>query len=190
MNMNWKTGKRETLQNEICKSSVLNTYIMNISPTDYTPPEGDETGNDVKYLSIERIGRPCTADLRNIIYNAQTEYDSSDHVNSFYVNGIAMWLPKEERLSLRNSSTIQKNNGLSETTLWTSFGPISIQIDLVLQLLDTIEMYAVECYNNTQKHLQEIKALQTRRDMFSYDITAGYPTPLQINIPMGESENE
>lgn len=45
-------------------------------------------------------------------------YDTSDSVNSFYLNGTKVWLDKNTRVGLQNSIAIEKENGRSETTLW------------------------------------------------------------------------
>lgn len=39
------------------------------------------------------------------------EFDSSDEVNSFFLNGIKVWLDKDTRVGLMNSLTIEKNSG-------------------------------------------------------------------------------
>ena len=44
-----------------------------------------------------------------------TEYDQSEDVNSFTLQGKQMWLPKETRVGLVNSVTIEKNAGKKTT---------------------------------------------------------------------------
>ena len=46
------------------------------------------------------------------------KYDTSVEVNSFFLNGLQVWLNKDTRVGLMNSLTIEKNAGKEDSTLW------------------------------------------------------------------------
>ena len=64
------------------------------------------------------------------------------------------------------------------------FDNISIELDInnSLNILAMIENYASICYNVTQKHINEIKKLSSIEECLNYDITADYPTILNITL--------
>ena len=45
-------------------------------------------------------------------------YDTSEAVNSFTLGNATMWISRDDRISLMNSTTILKNAGQETTTLW------------------------------------------------------------------------
>jgi hypothetical protein len=53
-------------------------------------------------------------------------------------------------------------------------------IDNAILMLDAIEMYAIECYDVTQRHLMNIDKLQTAEEIKNYDYTTGYPEKLKF----------
>lgn len=98
-------------------------------------------------------------------------YDSSKDVNSFIFNGNNLWLDKATRVGLMhlaNCSTESIQLVLGDTIL--TFTP-----EQVKEFLSKLEVYAGQCYVQTQKHLLEIKKLKTLEDLLNYDFTAGYP---------------
>lgn len=103
----------------------------------------------------------------------------------FYVNGMPMWLDKELRNSLLNV-TLPALQAAGETTamLWYEGVPpiaIPVPIDILLQAIPALELYATVVYNRTQ----ELKALaynaQTEQALNEIEIT-GYPTPLTFEL--------
>ena len=42
-------------------------------------------------------------------------------------------------------------------------------------MLYRLEAYASECYDNTQKHLANVKTLLTVDEVINYDYKSGYP---------------
>ena len=59
---------------------------------------------------------------------------------------------------------------------------IELDINRALNILAMIENYASTCYNVTQKHINEIKKLSSIEECLNYDITANYPTILNITL--------
>ena len=109
-----------------------------------------------------------------------TEYDQSEDVNSFTLQGKQMWLPKETRVGLVNSVTIEKNAGKETTVLWFGGEKYELPVDTALQMLAALELYALECYNVTAAHKAAVNALESVEDVVAYDYTQGYPEKLNF----------
>lgn len=107
-----------------------------------------------------------------------TAYDSSPAVNSFVYNGMDLWLDKATRVGLMNSTTILKSAGQETTTLWFGDINITLPVDNVIQMLSALEIYALDCYNVTARHISEASNLDTIEAVLSYDYTTGYPQKL------------
>lgn len=95
----------------------------------------------------------------DVLLRIVDEYDSSDAVNSFLLNGATAWLDKSTRVGLVNSISIEKAAGRDTSTLWFNGQQLSIPCDVALQLLSSIELYALACYNITAAHKAEITRL-------------------------------
>ena len=109
-----------------------------------------------------------------------TEYDQSEDVNSFTLQGKQMWLPKETRVGLVNSITIEKNAGKEVTGLWHDGVRYELPVDTALQMLAALELYALECYNVTAAHKAAVSALESVEDIVAYDYTQNYPEKLNF----------
>ena len=109
-----------------------------------------------------------------------TEYDQSEDVNSFTLQGKQMWLPKETRVGLVNSVTIEKNAGKETTVLWFGGEKYELSVDTALQMLSALELYAVQCYNTTAMHKANVISLESVVDVVNYDYTLHYPEKLNF----------
>lgn len=110
------------------------------------------------------------------------DYDTSDSVNSFYLNGIKVWLDKDTRVGLMNSLTIEKNAGKEISTLWFNSICVTINCDAAIQMLSSLELYALDCYNKTAEHKVAVEELDNIEDVMNYDFTIGYPDKLVFTI--------
>lgn len=111
-----------------------------------------------------------------------TDYDTSSNVNVFSLNGVDVWLDRDTRVSLMNSTTIAKNMGQEDTTLWLGTVKIVVKCDQAIQLLSALEMYALGCFNKTAEHKKNVEALTSINEIISYDYTTGYPEKLKLVI--------
>lgn len=111
-----------------------------------------------------------------------TAYDTSTDVNEFYIQGIPLWLDKSTRVGLMLRFQAEQSQGKTHTTLWQSGMAFPLPIELGLHMLYELEVYASECYDNTQKHLAEIHKLTTIEDLKAYNYTLGYPEKLQFYV--------
>ena len=114
-----------------------------------------------------------------LLHNIET-YDTSVAVNSFMLQGKEMWLPKETRVGLVNSVTIEKNAGKETTTLWFDGAKYELPVDTALQMLSALELYALDCYNTTAAHKAAVSALASVSEIVNYDYTANYPSKLNF----------
>ncbi len=109
-------------------------------------------------------------------------YDQSDKVNGFKLNGMTVWLDKATRVGLMNSTTIAKSLGNETTDLWLNGYKLTVNCDTAIQLLSSLEMYALECFNVTAAHKKAVAALESVEEVQAYDYTTGYPDQLSMNI--------
>ena len=131
---------------------------------------------DVKNPTEEAaIDALCTMLLEQI-----DQHDTSSAVNSFRLQGKEMWLPKETRVGLVNSITIEKAAGKETTVLWFDGEKYELPVDTALQMLSALELYALECYNVTAAHKAAVSALDNVEEIIAFDITEGYPTKLNF----------
>lgn len=109
-------------------------------------------------------------------------YDKSSAVNGFALNGAVVWLDKATRVGLMNSTSITKAMGQPTTTLWLGDSKMEVPCDTAIQLLSALEMYALECFNVTAAHKVAVSELTTIEEVEKYDITAGYPAQLRMEV--------
>ena len=110
------------------------------------------------------------------------QYDTSSNVNGFMLNGVQVWLSKDTRVGLMNSVTIEKNSGKEQSTVWFNGICITINCDAAIQMLSSIELYALACYNRTAQHRLAVSQLTDISEVQAYDYTAGYPDKLSFTI--------
>lgn len=105
-------------------------------------------------------------------------YDASDAVNSFSVNGESMWVPADKRAVLRISIEAYKALGAENITKVWEGQEYTFSTSEWDTMLNQVEVYASECFNQTQRHLAAINALDTIEAVNEYDFTQGYPEKL------------
>lgn len=110
------------------------------------------------------------------------DYDKSQAVNSFLINGRRAWLDKATRVGLINSLQIEKAADRLDTELWLDGEKYNINIDVALQMLAVLELYAKDCYNTTEKHLSIVNSLTNLNRVYNYNYTKGYPKRLRFTI--------
>lgn len=109
-------------------------------------------------------------------------YDTSSAVNGFALNGTVVWLDKATRVGLMNSTSITKAMGQPTTTLWLGESKMEVPCDTAIRLLSALEMYALECFNVTAAHKKAVSELTSIEEVEKYDITAGYPAQLRMEV--------
>ena len=104
-------------------------------------------------------------------------YDKSEKVNSFYFKGEQAWFDKATRVGLVNSTRTFKDKDEPNITLWVNNKAYNLSCDYVLDLLDKLEVYAVNCNNVTNQHKANILALTSIQD---YNYKTDYPNKLKF----------
>ena len=107
-------------------------------------------------------------------------FDSSEAVNQFSINGVLGWLNKSTRVGLMNSINIEKETGRSETSIWLGDTQFILSIEKAINMLQQIELYALACYNVTQRHINAINQLETKEEIEAYNFKTGYPGKLNF----------
>ena len=107
-------------------------------------------------------------------------YDSSTEVNEFYIQDMSIWLDKSTRsgLMLRFNSELAMKK--ENTTLWYNGISFTLPLNTAIQMLYALEVYASECYDNTQSHLAAVENLETLDEILEYNYRVGYPEKLKF----------
>lgn len=136
-------------------------------------------GEYITIITSLKIENPINH-LINKLSNIINRYDSSKFINEFYVNDSSIWLDKATRAGLLLRFQSEQAQGITDTTLWYDGQQFPLKVDQAIQMLYAIELYASACYDNTQRHLAAIQALQTIEEIEAYDYTTGYPEKLRF----------
>ena len=131
--------------------------------------ESFKSGN---YQTLQNIKKLKTEEVIN--------YDSSPAINEFFINGISVWLDKSTRIGLRLKFESEKALNYDATELWYENNRFILNILDAISMLYAIEVYASQCYNNTQRHLANINNLKSIEEIESYDFKQGYPEKLRF----------
>lgn len=108
------------------------------------------------------------------------ERDQSDAVNVFYLGGQPMWLDAQTRQTLRISIESYQAMGIEQVTKWFGGQQFTFPTSAWLAMLNALEVYAAEALNATESHRAAVLSLDTVADIEAYDITTGYPEPLNF----------
>lgn len=125
-----------------------------------------------------------TAAAQKMVQEQIDKYDTSPSVNGFMLNGLRVWLNKDTRVGLMNSTQIAKAMGKTTTTLWFGGMQIEVNCDKAIGLLSALEMYALECFNVTAAHKKAVAELNTVEEVLEYDYTKGYPEQLRMEVSL------
>lgn len=119
--------------------------------------------------------------LREHLIELASVYGSSrDTVDQFYIGDYNTWIDKATRVGLSLRFESEMTSGLTDTVLWQDGISFPLNVNVAIQMLAAIELYASACYDNTHKHLAYINKLETIEDILQYDFTVGYPDILHF----------
>lgn len=159
-----KNGKTYDVTDLLVNNIVKNNYLMlNYSMQELDKLYTEYFGSYVweyKYILLEKI----------------KHYDCSDNVNSFIFRGKSYWLDKATRVGLMHLADC------SNDTLQVVLGDevLTFQVEFIKDFLAKLEIYASQCYVQTQKHLIQVKNLSKIEDILNYDYTSGYPEKIVL----------
>lgn len=109
-------------------------------------------------------------------------YDTSSVVNGFILNGQRVWLDFELRDRVYQGNERLQRIGRTDTTLWLGKQCYNLSIEQAQNIISHIEAYAKDCYNVTAAHKKAVSELTTIEEVEKYDITAGYPAQLRMEV--------
>lgn len=107
-------------------------------------------------------------------------YDSSEAVNSFKLNGMSVWINREDRIGTRRAIELDVESGRTESEIWLNGFRLVVNCQLAMKLLDMVGHYAYKAYNVTQMHLHEVQQLESVKEVEKYDYRKGYPEKLDL----------
>lgn len=110
------------------------------------------------------------------------DYDTSPAVNGFYLNGERVWLDFELRDRVYQGNERLQRIGRTDTTLWLGKQCYNLSIEQAQNIISHIEAYAKDCYNVTAAHKVAVSELNSIEEVEKYDITAGYPAQLRMEV--------
>ena len=110
------------------------------------------------------------------------DYDTSPAVNGFILNGERVWLDFELRDRVYQGNERLQRIGRTDTTLWLGKQCYNLSIEQAQNIISHIEAYAKDCYNVTAAHKKAVSELTTIEEVEKYDITAGYPAQLKMEV--------
>ena len=125
-----------------------------------------------------------TAAAQKMVLAEIEKHDTSPSVNGFMLNGLRVWLNKDTRVGLMNSTSIAKGMGQATTTLWFGGMKIVVNCNKAIGLLSALEMYALDCFNVTAAHKKAVAELNTVEEVLGYDYTKGYPEQLKMEVSL------
>lgn len=173
--------KEETEGVSFVETEFLNKPSMEVISRVILDSGVDASMDEIKSMGDLLVENPFEV-MRQMLVARISKYDVSDSVNSFTLGGKQMWLDKSTRVGLMNSIGIEQEAGKAATTLWFNAMRYDIPIPLAVQMLNALELYALECYNVTQGHIAAVMELDSIEELIGYDYTSGYPDRLVFNL--------
>ena len=172
-----------------CVEAILKQYVNEEKSTLYDVMllQGTNDQIDDIYYNIQvdfGIESPISKldQAKKEVIRKIDEYDTSVNVNSFKLNGVDVWLSKDTRVGLMNSISIEKAAGKEQSVLWFNSICVTVNCDSAIQMLSTLELYALDCYNKTAEHKVNVQSLSSIEEVHNYDYTQGYPNKLEFTI--------
>jgi hypothetical protein len=129
---------------------------------------------------VTPVYEPTIEDYRKRKKDEILAFDSSEEVNQFCMREHGIWLDKARRTWLMMRLQAEQSKGKETTTLWYEGLMFELPVSTAIQMLLAIELYASECYDNTQRHLAMVDTLETKEEIESYDYRVGYPDLLEF----------
>lgn len=117
-------------------------------------------------------------------------YDKSSAVNGFYLNGMLIPWSKDDpsspnvdkRMGLRQNIADKVALGEENISIWMKGMSFTVPCAQAEMLMRSIENYAYECFNVTAAHKVAVSELTSIEEVEKYDITAGYPAQLKMEV--------
>lgn len=157
-----------------------NWVRLSAEQTAFKEAHPDATVREVMAMQLTPAREPTLEEVKEAKIREIDEYDKSSAVNEFYLNDVPVWLDKATRVGLRNSLTCERNAGRTESTMWFNGVAMKLNIEIAFKMLESLELYALECYNVTAQHKSNIRILNTIKEVEDYNYKNSYPNKLRL----------
>ena len=107
-------------------------------------------------------------------------YDNSDEVNAFFIDGKSMWLDAKTRQTLKVSIDSYKALGYEKMTKWFNGMTFTFSLAYWEYMLNLLEVYASESLNTTEAHIAQVSSMTDIDDIKNFDVTKDYPQKLNL----------
>jgi len=154
-------------------SNCLNIEVDGIWISNPTAEQIEDAGWEV-YVPDP----PTLAEVKEQKLQELYEWDQSSYILSFTLNGQDLWVPASERVNFVN--TINSAKKLNINTVY--FHGLAVNGDDALNILDALNVYAMQVTYVTDNHKANILALDDISYVTNYDFTVGYPQKLSITV--------
>lgn len=118
-------------------------------------------------------------DIRAELLRELEQYNVSNNVDAFIVNGNKAWFTVQERLNYKQSIESAKLLGIDTLEFYIGDSIYSISTTMAEYMLAQIQLYADKCYMVTKQHRLNILNLE---NLDNYDYTAYYPEMLNFEL--------
>ena len=158
-----------------------NCMIM-VATAKYTHrPTAEEISEDYQWHT-ETLDKMMLEQAKLAKTREITEYNSSENVDGFYLNGVKHWLTLDERKAAELSTKAHITLG-HETTEQCMGGVFyTIPCESLIYMLAELEIYALECLNHAKRQEAEVMTITDIEAVEKYDVTKGYPEMLRFEL--------
>lgn len=142
------------------------------------PEDFEEVDNPYK----EEVAPTTLEDAKEQVKKKIEDYDKSNAVNSFLVNGESAWLNNGERTSYTASVSNAETLNEDSVDLLLNGKVLTLPTQNAKTMLAQISRYADKCWMVTQQHLLEVEKLTDVDKVLGYDYKVGYPDRLSFTV--------
>lgn len=128
----------------------------------------------------ERTLEDAKRDMLSKIY----EYDYSENVNSFTINGaITAWFSVQERLNYQRSvDAALSEDQNANMQFFVNDTLLEVPAAAAKSMLSQIQLYADKCFIVTKTHKLAVEKLTTIEEVDNYNFKTSYPEKLNFNL--------
>lgn len=124
--------------------------------------------------------------VRRMVLGEIAAYDESSAVNEFTLGDDEHWIPREMRDIYQDRLSQEVRRGHDTVSLdlpdsAAGAAPLTLGLALAQQMLDALNDYATDSYDQTQAHKRAVAALTAVDEVLSYDYTTGYPSKINFD---------
>lgn len=179
-------GELAVVTKEIIHDTPNINYIFQLIRKRYNEYPGEDS-NPVKSLidisrALEIEDTSMISKSKDLLLDAITIYDLSSEVNSFSLNGQPAWFDKVLRNSIERQILARQALGQETAPIAYETFLFEIPIEAGLGMLNQLEVYASDCYNQTIRHKAAVEGMSSIDNLLGYDYKTGYPEKLSFKL--------